>query len=46
MATKASLVLKNVTLPEGRIADVSLSRGVVSHSGAGQPSDDAINCSG
>jgi dihydroorotase len=45
MTTTPSLVLKNITLPEGRIADISLSRGVVSHVGAGLPSDDAIDCS-
>lgn len=45
MTTGTSLVLKNVNLPEGRIADISLSRGAVSHVGAGLPSDDAIDCS-
>jgi dihydroorotase len=46
MAGCAGLVLKNVTLPGGRIADLSLDGGYVVHAGAGIPSDRSIDCSG
>jgi dihydroorotase len=41
-----SLVLTNVTLPDGRIKDISLGDGTVSHIGAGLVHENVINCSG
>ncbi|OPY35976.1 MAG: dihydroorotase [Methanoregula sp. PtaU1.Bin051] len=46
MAARASLVLKNVTLPDGRVSDISTGGGVVLHVGAGWPCDRMIDCTG
>jgi dihydroorotase len=41
------LLLKNVRLPEGRIVDISISRGLVVHAGAdGGKAGETIDCSG
>jgi dihydroorotase len=41
-----SLTLQNVSLPDGRVADVSIRDGTVCHIGAGTPADRMIDCSG
>ena len=41
-----SLVLANVTLPTGRVADISLAGGRVIHTGAGRPGGEYIDCTG
>lgn len=46
MATRPSLVLQNVRLPGGRIADVTVRDGTVVHAGAGGPAERAIDCTG
>jgi len=38
------LILRNVTLPSGRVADVSISRGVVAHVGASGRADASVDC--
>jgi dihydroorotase len=40
------LLLKNVKLPEGRVVDISVSRGLVVHAGAGGKAAETIDCSG
>lgn len=40
------LLLKNVRLPEGRTVDISASRGLVVHAGAGGKAGETIDCSG
>ena len=40
------LLLKNARLPEGRIVDISVSRGLVAHAGAGGKASETIDCSG
>ena len=40
------LLLKNVRLPEGRTVDISVSRGLVAHAGAGGKAGETIDCSG
>jgi dihydroorotase len=40
------LLLKNVLLPEGRTVDISVSRGLVVHAGAGERAGATIDCSG
>ena len=42
----ASLVLKNVTLPDGRVVDLSLRSGEVVHAGSGLAADQSIDCTG
>jgi dihydroorotase len=42
----ASLVLKNVSLPTGRVADISVSGGNVTHLGSAKTSDTTIDCTG
>jgi len=42
----ADLVLRNVTLPTGRRADVVIAGGVVRHVGAGVRADETIDCTG
>ena len=42
----ASLLLKNVSLPDGRVADITIADGIVRHIGAGMPADRAIDCTG
>jgi dihydroorotase len=46
MDSPPSLVLGNVTLPSGRIADITLADGRVTHAGAGQVSADYLDCTG
>ncbi len=46
MELHPALVLKNVSLPDGRVADVTIADGTVRHIGAGCPADRAIDCSG
>ena len=46
MEIRPSLVLQNVSLPDGRIADITIAHGCVSHIGAGIPADRMIDCSG
>ncbi len=46
MVARASLVLKNVTLPDGRIVDISMGEGSVLHVGAGWPCDRVTDCTG
>jgi dihydroorotase len=41
-----SLVLRNVTLPSGRVADISLGEGKVIHTGSTAGSPDTIDCTG
>jgi dihydroorotase len=40
------LLLKNVRLPEGRSVDITVSRGLVVHAGAGGKAGETIDCSG
>ena len=40
------LLLKNVKLPEGRTVDISVSRGLVAHTGAGGRAGETIDCTG
>ncbi|HTY52275.1 MAG TPA: amidohydrolase family protein [Methanomicrobiales archaeon] len=40
------LLLKNVKLPEGRIVDISVAGGIVTHAGAGGEAAGVIDCSG
>jgi dihydroorotase len=42
---KASILLKNATLPDGRRADLSLAGGIVSHVGAPVHAERVIDCS-
>jgi len=46
MAHNPSLVLKNVSLPSGRVADISVSGGSVTHLGSAKTSDTTIDCTG
>jgi dihydroorotase len=46
MDTLQSLVLGNVALPSGRVADITLAGGRVIHVGAGQKTTEYFNCSG
>jgi dihydroorotase len=46
MELRPSLVLQNVSLPDGRVADITITGGNVSHAGAGRPADRVIDCSG
>lgn len=46
MESRPSLVLQNVSLPDGRVADVTITDGTVRHIGAGMPADRALDCSG
>jgi dihydroorotase len=41
-----SLLLQNVGLPDGRVADVTIREGTVCHIGAGIPADRVIDCTG
>jgi dihydroorotase len=40
------LLLKNVRLPEGRVADISIADGLVVHAGAGAGAEQTIDCAG
>ncbi|MFA6332613.1 MAG: dihydroorotase [Methanoregula sp.] len=44
MPTPCALVLRNVSLPEGRVADIGVREGMVVHVGAGEPADCTIDC--
>jgi dihydroorotase len=46
MELRPSLLLQNVSLPDGRVADVAIADGTVRHIGAGIPADRVIDCSG
>ncbi|MGB9176104.1 MAG: amidohydrolase family protein, partial [Methanoregula sp.] len=46
MQSGPTLVLENVSLPDGRIADVTIKDGTVSHIGAGIPAERVIDCTG
>ena len=46
MELPPSLTLQNVSLPDGRVADVSIRDGTVCHIGAGIPADRVIDCLG
>ena len=46
MESRPSLVLQNVSLPDGRVADVAIADGTVCHIGAGIPADRVIDCTG
>ena len=46
MDTRSSLVLRNVTLPSGRVADITLAHGRVTHVGSGQASEEYVECTG
>ena len=46
MTRRASLVLKNVTLSDGRTADISIGSGVVRHVGSAAPCENTIDCAG
>jgi dihydroorotase len=46
MKSQPTLVLQNVSLPDGRVADITIADGTVKHTGAGVPADRAIDCSG
>jgi dihydroorotase len=46
MKIRESIVLRNVALPDGRVADVTIHDGIVGHVGAGARADRVIECSG
>jgi dihydroorotase len=46
MELSPTLVLRNVSLPDGRVADVTVRDGTVRHIGAGIPADREIDCTG
>jgi len=46
MPSSRSLVLRNVSLVGGRVADITVQDGVVSHAGAKEPADQEIDCTG
>lgn len=46
MKTRSSLVLRNVTLPSGRVADITAAEGRVAHVGACQVTADFLDCTG
>jgi dihydroorotase len=46
MTARTTLVLKNVTMPDGRVADISSGGGYVTHVGSSQPCEQAIDCTG
>lgn len=46
MVSRNDLVLKNVSLPNGTIADISIRDGLVVHTGAAQPADEMRDCTG
>jgi len=46
MGKRPSLLLKNVLVPGGRIADIAIRDGVVGHLGAGETADQTIDCTG
>lgn len=46
MSRRCDLVLAEVTLPDGRVADVSIRDGLVCHTGAALPAEQVISCRG
>ncbi len=46
MTETVDLLLKNVTLPDGRVADVSIDRGIVRHVGAPLRAFETVDCTG
>ena len=46
MELRPSLVLRNVSLPDGRVADISIRDGTVCHIGAGTAAERMIDCTG
>ena len=46
MVPQPSLVLKNASLPDGRVADIAVARGRVLHTGAGGNAGRVIDCTG
>ncbi len=46
MESRPSLVLQNVSLPDGRVVDITIADGIVRHTGAGIPADRVIDCTG
>lgn len=46
MKPRPSLLLKNISLPEGRVADLVLDGGIVAHAGAGRAAERTIDCTG
>jgi len=46
MEPRTSLLLKNVSLPDGRVADIVVADGIVRHLGAGMAADRTIDCTG
>ncbi len=46
MSSRCDLVLSDVTLPGGRVADVSIREGLVQHTGAPLPAEQVIPCRG
>ena len=46
MEASPSLVLRNVTVPGGRCADITISEGKVIHAGAATPADHEVDCTG
>jgi dihydroorotase len=46
MELHPSLLLQNVSLADGRVADVTIADGIVRHIGTGVPADRVIDCSG
>jgi dihydroorotase len=46
MESRPSLLLQNVSLPDGRVTDVTIADGIVRHLGAGIAADRVIDCTG
>jgi len=46
MPSSPSLILRNVSLAGGRVADISVREGLVTHAGAGGPADRTVDCTG
>ena len=46
MESRPSLALCNVTLPSGRVADITLAKGIVIHTGSSDTSCPRIDCAG
>ena len=46
MSSPSQLVLRNITLPGGRVADITIREGIVVHAGEGVPAERTIDCSG
>jgi dihydroorotase len=46
MSSRCDLVLAAVTLPDGRVADISIRDGLVCHTGAPLPAEEVISCRG